>query len=145
MHSVNQVTVAEKLPGVSRGISSTEKRKRTFERKALLTAIATKTTVGNQEVRLWTKGYKTFRTHAGISLAVDGAGERIESVVGVNPSMWISDRKDKRKAVGAPLLIAANSSRMLSFADPQHSEKIAADDRLMVRGAESAAGGLDVI
>lgn len=145
MHSVNQVMVAEKLPGVSRGNSSTEKRNRLSEPKAVLTAIATKVAAGNQEVRLWTEGYKTFRTHAGFSLAVDGAGERIESVVEVNPPVWISNRKDKRKAVGAPLLIAANSSRMLLFADPQHSEKIAADDRLMVRGAESAAGGLDVI
>ncbi|MEL7107661.1 MAG: hypothetical protein AAGJ68_05725 [Pseudomonadota bacterium] len=145
MHSVNQVTVAEKLPGVSRGISSTEKRNWLSEPKALLAAIATKMAAGDQEVRLWTKGYKTFRTHAGFSLAVDGARERIESVPEVNPSMWISNRKDKRKAVGTPLLIAANSSRMLSFADPQHSEKIAADERLMVRGAESAAGGLDVI
>lgn len=145
MHSVNKVTVPKKLPRTATPISSTGKRKFVGGALAPLTAIQARARMTNREVRLWTMGYKTFRTHAGFGLAVDGRGERIESVLEVNPSMRVYNRKDKRKAAGVPLLIAANSSRMLSFADPQHSEKIAADDGLMVRGAESAAGGFDVI
>ena len=81
----------------------------------------------------------------GFYVPVEAHGERIESVGEVNPQLSNSNRKDTHKDNIPPLFNRANTCRIRSFADQQRQMSAAADDGLMDRGAECAAGGIDVI
>lgn len=126
-------------------VSSTEKRKPSDQRYAAQAASDAPLILKSAEHPLLTMAYKSGQDRMRFWQPVDGVGERTESVSRVNTQVTQSNRKDNRKAGVQPLLNATNSSRMLTFADQQHFNKAAADDGLMDRGAESAAGGLDVI
>ena len=98
-----------------------------------------------REVRLSPGACKPVRARCNFRKMRLAEGERIESVLQVNPQMSNSNGKDIQKRGALLLCKAANTSRIQSFADQQRHKIAAADDGLMDRGAECAAGGLDVI
>lgn len=98
-----------------------------------------------REVRLIPMACISRRGCCGFYVPVEARGERIESVGEVNPHVSNSNRKDTHKDNTPPLFNCANTCRIRSFADQQRQKSAAADDGLMDRGAERAAGGIDVI
>lgn len=125
--------------------SSTEKRK---TRRAIMlshTAMKAQQRSVSSEPCLLTGAYQSLGAMGGFQCPVEASRERIKTVRQVNALVLNSNGKDKRKAEGLPLLNHANSSRMLRFADQQRDHNVAADEVVMDRGAESTAGGFDVI
>lgn len=78
-------------------------------------------------------------------LPVDESGERKESVICRASQPTNSNRKERFISEFRPLLIKANTSGIGLFADQQRQQSAAADEVVMDRGAECAAGGCDAI
>lgn len=125
--------------------SSTELRGWHHERTSAVTASLPDFSPDRREVRLVPMACARRLAECGFYVPVEGWGERIESVHAVNPQVLDSNRKDIQKRTAAPLFNDANTCRIQTFADQQRQKSVAADDGLMDRSAECAAGGIDVI
>jgi hypothetical protein len=125
--------------------SSTDLQQLGRVRASTLTELCGHISPNRREVRLIPMACIRHPRACGFYVPVEARGERIESVGEVNPQLSNSNRKDTHKDNTPPLFNRANTCRIRSFADQQRQKSAAADDGLMDRGAECAAGGIDVI
>jgi len=101
--------------------------------------------VRSQEVPVLTKGSARWPNACPATASRNQMTERNESVSAAVDSIRNPNRKDRRSAPAAPLLKGSNTSRIDPFADGMRRQSAAADEQVMDRGAEGAAGGYDAI
>lgn len=99
----------------------------------------------SQEFLVLAKGSACWLAACPATTSRDRMTERNESVSIALDSIRNPNRKDRRSAPAAPLLKGSNTSRIDPFADGMRRQSAAADEQVMDRGAEGAAGGNDAI